>query len=315
MIYVLGEGFHRMASNITLLRLNLSDNEELILEFFDEKISRVGVNRGRPFIDNFITLTFYTIFEQKRLKLLEDEFCRLISSLSDFTLRLSQSKDPFNVSLDELYYDLLNIDFPCILDEKLYVKLTLLIKILACIYLKLERRYALDFNSFCKFISNFMINEGIKLYSEYQLFKDKSYEFGHLLQLNVKNIYDYTTLITALKTLPLIDFKGSRILVFYLTHVIGILSECNFKNFDTPIDSHIVRVLRRMGFIKHFRASHIREGSTIFKEIQYLARQVFPEDPMKFYYLRYVGEVFCKVSTPKCDECWLFSLCKTFFKT
>ncbi len=200
--------------------------------------------------------------------------------------------------------------------------------VLACLMdrqVKAERAWMIPFeikNSIGTFDFNDLLNISLDeyktIFNDHKLhrFNDTMAGIFHLALVHLQNKYDGDASLiwegnpsSAAVVYKFMEFKGSGPKIS--TMAANILAR-NFKvsfsdyySIDISPDVHIIRVMKRMGFVPKDASNEM---------IVYKARELNPEFPGVIDFSCWeIGRIWCRPNDPICDECIVASECQKNF--
>jgi len=291
------------------LKLLIEEHEPEAKEFMAKALASIGITSLRPMKSVFLHTLIISIIDLKRwawhitsIDYVMSEAWRLISHVGDM--------DEISLFTDEDLLETAIEDTNKLLKLNDYERSDLVdtIKFFAIFLNENEGKTLHDFKEFSIALRDFVIDTLSKLINEKAYVKKAKY-FGRLLA--TKRAASYRVAQLALLCFPIVDMGIADTYLYLLAKILKIWPNINLVEFHCPMDPSIIRVGIRIGlFNKQFKAS--RYGGYRYRIFQNIAKALFPDDPTKLYTLRYVGETFCTPYKKKCDECWLFGICRYY---
>jgi len=308
MIYVLTSRV--IALEITKpLRLLIEEHELEAKEFLTKALASIGLTSLRPIKSVLLHTLIVSIIDLKRwawhlmtINHVMNEAWRLISHVGDM--------DEVSLFIDENLLETAIEDTNKLLKLNDYERSDLVdtIRFFALFLKEVEKNTPYDFKKFSAVLRDFVIDNLSKLIDE-KVYAKKAKYFGKLLA--IKRATPYRVAQLALLCFPIVDIGIADTYLYLLAKILKIWPNADLAEFHCPMDPSIIRVGVRIGlFNRRFKTS--RYGGYRYRIFQNIAKALFPNDPTKLYTLRYVGEVFCTPYKKKCDECWLFGICKYY---
>jgi len=151
------------------------------------------------------------------------------------------------------------------------------------------------------------ILEEISLIYTYSEIRKKSFIIGLLLKTKYSEDGSPIDILRlSLLALPGINQRIANLYLYYLAKVL-FRDHKYLSSLHVPIDPYVVRPVTRIGIVSKL-PSNPKFSSSRYRELQAVAKILFPEDPTALYALKLIGLKFCK-HKPICDACPLFFNC------
>ena len=172
----------------------------------------------------------------------------------------------------------------------------------------LERCNSREFVAFSAELRESVLSVLPQLYGK-ELFKKKSYCFGKLYALKVKEKSGaMESLRLSLLVLPAVNQAVANQCTYLLVRVMKLWNDDLLGELHVPLDGNYVRTLLRMGYLER-RPRFAKYDSKQYMNLQRLARSLVPRCPIACLGFRIVGRLWCKPLDPRCLECPLATFC------
>ena len=292
------------------LKLLILDHEEEAYGFFADLLAKVGLSKRRQMKSLLLGTFIMSLLDSRRWAWKLNTLDSMVKEYWLFVSHVGDMDRDIDLFTNEEYLETAIEDTEKLVRLSDANRLSLVdsIRLYASFLLSLPISSSLKI--FARYISSYALDKLVLLLDEEGYFR-KAHLFGKLF-VSVKLGLDPLSLARlALMTFPLSNQRLANNYLFLLVKVLGIWEDVSLEDMHCPVDPTFLRVARRVGLIRGRRPATLY-GGQMYNLIQSIARGMFPEDPSKLYVLRYVGEVYCTPRHMRCEDCWLFGVCKTY---